>query len=147
VDGGRRVAQRDRFGQRPFYWTANRTGVLAGPSLLALASRTAGAEWDPDAAALALLGALPEERSLLRGVQRLPAGATLSIAESSMSPWTRSSPGYAECAPPKAQIERESSSATPPEPAEASGAASPRRSSLRSSGLRGLSTLRSSPSF
>jgi asparagine synthase (glutamine-hydrolysing) len=82
-DPEREVARRDRFGQRSVYWAESEGSLLVASSLLAVGRRLGPeASWDREAAALALLGALPPGRSLLRGVARLPPGAALRVADS-----------------------------------------------------------------
>ena len=89
-EGGRRaIAVRDQIGERGLVWSriGGRTLVAAEIAEL-LAARASAAEPDPVSLAhwLAVMG-MPDDRTLLRGIQRLLPGHALELTEQGARVW------------------------------------------------------------
>jgi asparagine synthase (glutamine-hydrolysing) len=72
----------DRFGQRSLYYATRTEGLALSSSVWPLVEDPdCEARWDEEAAALCLVQALPPERTLWRGISRVPPGSALELLE------------------------------------------------------------------
>lgn len=85
---GRLLLARDRVGKKPLYWTSTPEGFFFASELEALrADPAVSREIDPAAIGeLVVYGHVAGESSVLRGVQRLPAGCRLVLDTRSPQP-------------------------------------------------------------
>lgn len=74
-------AVRDRFGIKPLYWTRHGPNVLIASEIKGLAQLGFPLAWDEDAFWQSNFFALPESRSLFKGIQQVPAGHYLKVTD------------------------------------------------------------------